>query len=101
LVGDVISGLANKKTVTVQPAADKEMTVVLSTTKSKKQNKPAAFSHKTVMRKEFRKMAKAVKNQVIALDFNVSFVDSWYWMLLSSYLNCNLFWKCICGLNFV
>ncbi|KAM0911248.1 hypothetical protein ACQ4PT_013625 [Festuca glaucescens] len=58
------SGLANKKTVTVQPAADKEMTVVLSTTKTKKQNNPAAFSHKTVMRKEFRKMAKAVKNQV-------------------------------------
>ena len=60
------SGLANKKTVSVQPAADKEMTVVLSTTKSKKQNRPAAFTHRTVMRKEFRKMAKAVKNQVIA-----------------------------------
>ncbi|KQK09399.1 60S ribosomal protein L28-1 [Brachypodium distachyon] len=58
------SGLANKKTVTVQPASDKEMSVVLSTTKTKKQNKPAAFSHKTVMRKEFCKMAKAVKNQV-------------------------------------
>ena len=42
-----LSGLANKKTVAVQSAADKEMTVVLSTTKSKKQNNPAAFSHKT------------------------------------------------------
>jgi large subunit ribosomal protein L28e len=40
------------------------MTVVLATTKTKKQNKPASLSHKSVMRKEFRKMAKAVKNQV-------------------------------------
>jgi large subunit ribosomal protein L28e len=59
-----ISGLANKKTVTVQPAIGKEMAVVLSTTKTKKQNKPASLYHKSVMRKEFRKMAKAVKNQV-------------------------------------
>ena len=56
------SGLANKKTVMVQPSGDKA--VVLSTTKTKKQNKPAALYHKSVMRKEFRKMAKAVKNQV-------------------------------------
>jgi large subunit ribosomal protein L28e len=40
--------------------------VVLSTTKTKKQNTPAKLSHKSVMRKEFRKMAKAVKNQVVA-----------------------------------
>ncbi|KAL5227566.1 hypothetical protein ABZP36_015831 [Zizania latifolia] len=58
------SGLANKKTVTVQPASGKEATVVLSTTKTKKQNKPASLYHKSVMCKEFRKMAKAVKNQV-------------------------------------
>ncbi|XP_035815533.1 60S ribosomal protein L28-like isoform X1 [Zea mays] len=57
------SGLANKKTVTIQPAA-KDSAVVLSTTKTKKQNAPAKLSHKSVMRKEFRKMAKAVKNQV-------------------------------------
>lgn len=60
----LITGLANKKTVTVQPASGKEMAVVLSTTKTKKQNKPASLYHKSVMRKEFRKMAKAVKNQV-------------------------------------
>ncbi|KAM0834327.1 hypothetical protein ACQ4PT_063677 [Festuca glaucescens] len=65
------SGLGNKKTVTVQPTADKEMTVVLSTTKTKKQNNPAAFSHKIVMRKEFRKMAKAVKNQVSENYYNI------------------------------
>ncbi|CAN6327431.1 unnamed protein product [Urochloa humidicola] len=58
------SGLANKKTVTIQPAAGKESAVVLSTTKTKKQNTPAKLNHKSVMRKEFRKMAKAVKNQV-------------------------------------
>uniref|UniRef100_M8BB01 Ribosomal eL28/Mak16 domain-containing protein n=1 Tax=Aegilops tauschii TaxID=37682 RepID=M8BB01_AEGTA len=37
--------------------------VVLSTTKTKKQNTPAKLQHKTLMRKEFRKMAKSVKNQ--------------------------------------
>jgi large subunit ribosomal protein L28e len=57
-------GLANKKTVTVQPASGKEIAVVLSTTKTKKQNKPASLHHKSVMCKEFHKMAKAVKNQV-------------------------------------
>lgn len=62
----VFSGLANKKTVTVQPASGKETAVVLSTTKTEKQNKPASLYHKSVMRKEFRKMAKAVKNQVLA-----------------------------------
>ena len=62
----VLLGLANKKTVTIQPAAGKDSAVVLSTTKTKKQNTPAKLSHKSVMRKEFRKMAKAVKNQVLA-----------------------------------
>ncbi|KAJ4717948.1 putative 60S ribosomal protein L28 [Melia azedarach] len=56
------SGLANKKTVTIQPG--KEQVVVLATTKTKKQNKPAALLHKSVMKKEFRRMAKAVENQV-------------------------------------
>uniref|UniRef100_A0A453GPJ3 Ribosomal protein S7 domain-containing protein n=1 Tax=Aegilops tauschii subsp. strangulata TaxID=200361 RepID=A0A453GPJ3_AEGTS len=32
-------------------------------TKTKKQNTPAKLQHKTLMRKEFRKMAKSVKNQ--------------------------------------
>uniref|UniRef100_A0A0E0L561 Ribosomal eL28/Mak16 domain-containing protein n=1 Tax=Oryza punctata TaxID=4537 RepID=A0A0E0L561_ORYPU len=58
------SGLANKKTVTIQPSGAKDTAVVLSTTKTKKQNAPAKLYHKSVMRKEFRKMAKAVKNQV-------------------------------------
>ncbi|ESW22538.1 hypothetical protein PHAVU_005G161300 [Phaseolus vulgaris] len=57
------SGLANKKTVTIQ-AAGKDQSVVLATTKTKKQNKPASLLHKSVMKKEFRRMAKAVQNQV-------------------------------------
>ncbi|XP_020225643.1 60S ribosomal protein L28-2 [Cajanus cajan] len=57
------SGLANKKTVTVQPAG-KDLSVLFATTKTKKQNKPSALLHKSVMKKEFRRMAKAVENQV-------------------------------------
>jgi len=59
-----IIGLANKKTVTIQPAG-KDQSVLLATTKPRKQNKPAALIHKSVMKKEFRRMAKAVQNQVI------------------------------------
>ncbi|RDY01883.1 60S ribosomal protein L28-2 [Mucuna pruriens] len=57
------SGLANKKTVTVQPVG-KDLSVLLATTKKRKQNKPTAMFHKSVMKKEFRRMAKAVINQV-------------------------------------
>ncbi|GAU42219.1 hypothetical protein TSUD_351290 [Trifolium subterraneum] len=57
------SGLANKKTVTIQPAG-KDQAVLLATTKARKQNKPFALTHKSIMKKEFRRMAKAVQNQV-------------------------------------
>ncbi|RDX85317.1 60S ribosomal protein L28-2, partial [Mucuna pruriens] len=57
------SGLANKKTVTVQ-GAGKDLFVLLATSKTRKQNKPAALLHKSLMKKEFRRMAKAVQNQV-------------------------------------
>lgn len=60
---DFLVGLANKKTVTIQPG--KDQSVVLATTKTKKQKKPAALLHKSIMKKEFRRMAKAVENQVI------------------------------------
>nr|XP_027119834.1 60S ribosomal protein L28-1-like [Coffea arabica] len=56
-------GLANKKTVTIQPGG-KDQSVLLATTKTKKQNRPAALYNKSVMKKEFRRMAKAVTNQV-------------------------------------
>ncbi|PKA53393.1 60S ribosomal protein L28-2 [Apostasia shenzhenica] len=57
------SGLANKKTVSIQPAG-KDLSVILATTKKKKQNKPASVAHKSIMKKEFWKIAKAVTNQV-------------------------------------
>ncbi|KAG0449062.1 hypothetical protein HPP92_027484 [Vanilla planifolia] len=57
------SGLANKKTVSIQPAG-KDLSVVLATTKKKKQNRPASISHRSVMKKEFQRVARAVINQV-------------------------------------
>ncbi|XP_075480533.1 large ribosomal subunit protein eL28z-like [Primulina tabacum] len=56
------SGLANKKTVTIQPG--KDQSVLLATAKTKKQHKPRHLLHKSVMKKEFHRMAKAVSNQV-------------------------------------
>ncbi|KAJ4876986.1 60S ribosomal protein L28-1 [Raphanus sativus] len=58
------SGLANKKTVTIQPA-NKEQGVVLATTKTKKQNKPKVSVNKSILKKEFPRMSKAVANQVV------------------------------------
>ncbi|TYG62010.1 hypothetical protein ES288_D07G194300v1 [Gossypium darwinii] len=57
------SRLANKKTVTIQ-SGGKDQSVLSATTKPKKQNKPSALLHKSLMKKEFARMAKAVKNQV-------------------------------------
>lgn len=56
-------GLANTKTVSVQPGG--RDSVVLSTTKTRKQNKPASLQHKSVMKKDFSRMVKAVNNQVM------------------------------------
>ncbi|MFQ6642614.1 hypothetical protein Gotur_017589 [Gossypium turneri] len=58
------SGLANKKTVTIQPGG-KDQSVLLATSKTKKHNRPAIVLHKSVMRKECSRMAKAVVNQVV------------------------------------
>lgn len=57
------SGLANDKTVSITPAGE-DLAVVIATTKTKKQNKPADSVHRSVLKKEFRRMAKAVANQV-------------------------------------
>ncbi|KAA8540311.1 hypothetical protein F0562_024126 [Nyssa sinensis] len=57
------SGLANKKTVTIRPGG-KDQSVLLATTKTKKQSTPATLLHKSIMKQEFRRMAKAVANQV-------------------------------------
>ncbi|XP_021732772.1 60S ribosomal protein L28-1-like [Chenopodium quinoa] len=56
------SGLANTKTVSVQPGG--KDSVVLATTKTRKQNKPGSLKHKSVMKKDFSRMVKAVENQV-------------------------------------
>ncbi|KAF7843454.1 60S ribosomal protein L28-2-like [Senna tora] len=56
------SCLAKKKTVTIQPAG-KDQSVLLATTQTKKRTKPAALLQRSVMKKEFRRMAKAVENQ--------------------------------------
>ncbi|KAH9331044.1 hypothetical protein KI387_003152 [Taxus chinensis] len=57
------SGLANKKTVSIQPGGE-DLAVSLATTKTKKQQKPADYVNRSVLKKEFQKMAKAVGNQV-------------------------------------
>lgn len=44
--------------------ADKDSSVLLATTKTKKQNKPSALLHKSALKKEFSRMSKAVANQV-------------------------------------
>jgi large subunit ribosomal protein L28e len=58
------SGLANNKTVSITPAAGEDLAVVVATTKTKKQHKPADSVHRSVLKKEFRKMARHVANQV-------------------------------------
>ena len=50
----------------MQPGG-KDLSVVLTTTKTKKQSKPASLYHRSVLKKEFSRMAKAVVNQVMAL----------------------------------
>ncbi|KAL8118704.1 hypothetical protein AgCh_016277 [Apium graveolens] len=75
------SGLANKKTVTIQPAG-KDQGVLLATTKSKKQNKPSSVLNKSIMKKEFHRMAKAVSNQVLTCHV-VFFIVNTY-----GYLSC-------------
>lgn len=49
--------------MSIQPAGT-DLSVALTTTKTRKQNKPASLQNKSVMKKEFHKMAKAVVNQV-------------------------------------
>ncbi|XP_006853948.2 60S ribosomal protein L28-1 [Amborella trichopoda] len=57
------SGLANKKTVSITPGG-KDLSVALSTTKTRKQSKPSDLQNRSLLKKEFRRMAKAVVSQV-------------------------------------
>eukprot|EP00252_Welwitschia_mirabilis_P026217 TRINITY_DN849_c0_g1_i1.p1 TRINITY_DN849_c0_g1~~TRINITY_DN849_c0_g1_i1.p1 ORF type:complete len:151 (-),score=18.75 TRINITY_DN849_c0_g1_i1:215-667(-) len=59
------SGLANKKTVSITPGAGEKLSVVLATTKTKKQNKPASMFNRSVLKKDFRRMERAVLSQVV------------------------------------
>ncbi|KAM5570545.1 hypothetical protein ABKV19_011271 [Rosa sericea] len=52
-------------------AGGKDQSMVLATTKTRKQNKPTSLVHKSVMRKDFRCMAKAVTNQVPNTPFTI------------------------------
>ncbi|RZC43852.1 hypothetical protein C5167_036800 [Papaver somniferum] len=56
------SGLANAKTVSVQDGKDSG--IVLATTKTNRQKNPSTLVHKTVMKKEFSRMAKVVANRL-------------------------------------
>ncbi|KAG2331323.1 hypothetical protein Bca52824_002503 [Brassica carinata] len=60
------SGLANKKTVTIQ-VADKEKDVVVGTTKTKKQNKLKLYVNKSVLKKEFPRMPKLLATSELIL----------------------------------
>ncbi|KAG9139790.1 hypothetical protein Leryth_025187 [Lithospermum erythrorhizon] len=73
------SGLANKKTVTIQPSG-KEQVVLLATTKTKKQNKRGSSLNKSLLRKEFGKMAKAVTNQVFVCHRCSSNITTLLWL---------------------
>jgi len=51
--------------VAIAPAEG--LTVNLTTTKTKKRNQPAKARHNSLLKKDFRKMAKTVVNQVLLL----------------------------------
>lgn len=63
-------GLANKKTISVQPGG-KDPSVVLATSKKKQQNNPVSLFHRSLLKREFNKMAEAVTNQVNPLKAEV------------------------------
>ena len=87
------SGLANKKTVTIQPA-DKDQGVVLATTKTKKQNKPKVSVNKSILKKEFPRMSKAVANQVILYLYSTSFYVCRLLFLVIGYLQLFFVFTC-------
>ncbi|KAI5056318.1 hypothetical protein GOP47_0028136 [Adiantum capillus-veneris] len=58
------SGLANKKTVAISPGGD--LSVYLATTKTKKTNKPKDSVNKSHLKRDVRRMATVVVNQIVA-----------------------------------
>ncbi|KAM5575957.1 hypothetical protein ABKV19_014746 [Rosa sericea] len=82
-VGQFIEGLANKKT---EYSAYRQRLV----TKTRNQNKPASLVHKSIMRKEFPRMAKAVTNQGTnqqAQHANVNMVSSFQYFNFTAHSN--------------
>ncbi|GFZ04240.1 ribosomal L28e protein family [Actinidia rufa] len=65
--------LANKKTVTIQPGGkDKDQSVCcLQQQRLRSKAKPSSLLHKSVMKKEFRRMAKAVTNQWLMMSIPI------------------------------
>ena len=61
----LVAGLANKKTVSVTPGSD--LTVYLATTKTKKSNKPKDSINRCLLKRDVRRMAIVVENQVRVL----------------------------------
>ncbi|KAL3621932.1 hypothetical protein CASFOL_034128 [Castilleja foliolosa] len=75
-----ISAICNPSTIQVVSKQGKDQSVLLATTKTKKQNKPASLLNKSLMKKEFHRMAKVVSNQwkMSALVYDVySYVSTW------------------------
>ena len=60
----LFTGLANKKTVSVTPGSD--LTVYLATTKTKKSNKPKDSINRCLLKRDVRRMAIVVENQVVS-----------------------------------
>lgn len=68
------AGLANKKTVAIT-AAGEGLSVSLATTKTKKSSQPALAVNTSVLKRDFRKMARAVVNQVSELLLSALFFN--------------------------
>lgn len=59
-------GLANKKSVSILPAGE-GLNVTLGTAKTKKGHLLGQSVNRSLLKRDFRKMAKAVVNQVVAV----------------------------------
>jgi large subunit ribosomal protein L28e len=80
------SGLANKKTVSIAPGSD--LTVYLATTKTKKTSKPKDSINRCLLKKDVRRMAKVVENQV-----RLSYIQQHSKNNMISIISNNVEWK--------
>eukprot|EP00271_Cylindrocystis_brebissonii_P019384 TRINITY_DN586_c6_g1_i1.p2 TRINITY_DN586_c6_g1~~TRINITY_DN586_c6_g1_i1.p2 ORF type:complete len:152 (+),score=41.55 TRINITY_DN586_c6_g1_i1:138-593(+) len=68
------SGLANKKAVDISAGAD--LSILLSTKKTKKSSTPANLVHQSLLKKDVRKMAKTVVNQLVTSRYRPDLKDA-------------------------